>query len=121
MLYGMDHYKSQLEEAVSAIERKAYDRALSILQPLVDEEVPGAVAMLGFMYQCGEGVELDAPKAVGLLTRAVELGDGTAAHNLGTIYSVGLPGVERDTDKSRRYYRVAKEMGAQFAPDEFYE
>lgn len=117
----MNDYASQLEEAVEAISARAYEKALSILTPLADKEVPGAVGMLGFMYQCGEGVKLDAPKAVELLTRAVELGDGTAAHNLGTVYSVGLPGVARDTEKSRYYYRKAKEMGAQFAPDEFYE
>ena len=77
--------------------------------------------MLGVMYQIGAGVERDGPKAVELLTRAMEQGDGTSAHNLGTIYAMGLPGVERDPDKSKWHYRKAKEIGAQFAPDAFYE
>jgi TPR repeat protein len=121
MLDAMTDNESKLEEAVDAISDKAYDKALSILLPLAEEELPGAVGMLGFLYQCGEGVELDAPKAVELLTKAVELGDGTAAHNLGTVFSTGLPGVGQDAEKSKYYYRKAKEMGAQYAPDEFYE
>jgi len=121
MLEAMTDHESQLGEAVEAISNKAYDKALSILLPLAEVEVPGAVGMLGFLYQCGEGVELDAPKAVEFLTKAVALGDGTAAHNLGTVYSTGLPGVAQDTEKSKYYYRKAKEMGAQYAPDEFYE
>ena len=117
----MSDYEAQLIEANDAICDKEFKKALSILEPLVKIEIPGALGLLGVMYQLGEGVPLDGKKAVELLSRAVELGDGTAAHNLGTIYGGGLPGIDQDIEKSQLYYRKAKEMGAQYAPDEFYE
>ena len=117
----MSDYEPQLIEANDALSEKEYEKALSILEPLVKIEVPAALGLLGVMYQLGEGVSLNGKKAVELLLRAVELGDGTAAHNLGTIYGGGLPDIKQDYKKSKMYYRKAKEMGAQYVSDEFYE
>ncbi len=114
-------YEDQLKEAADALSDKEFEKALGILRPLADQQVPGALGLLGFMYQVGEGVEFDAVKAVQLLTRAAELGDGVAAHNLGTIYVMDLPGVGQDLQLSKYFYRKAKALGAQFAPDAFYE
>ncbi|MEQ1557780.1 MAG: hypothetical protein ABL933_02415 [Methyloglobulus sp.] len=117
----MDAINEELIEASDAISNNEFEKALAILRPLADKEVAGALGLLGVMYQLGEGVDLNGLKAVELLTRAMELGDGTSAHNLGTIYGMGLPGIAKDHDKCKLYYRKAKEMGAQFAPDSFYE
>ena len=117
----MSNIEEQLNEASNALSEKEYEKSLFILNPLVEAEIPGALGLLGVMYQLGEGVPLNGRKSVELLTKAVELGDGVAAHNLGTIYGGGLPGVQRSHEKSKMYYRQAKEMGAQFAPNEFYE
>jgi TPR repeat protein len=117
----MSAYEQKLIEVSGAISEKEYEKALSLLTPLVEKSVPGALGLLGLMYQLGEGVERDGTKAVELLKRAVELGDGVSAHNLGTIYSMGMPGISQDHQLSRQYYRKAKAMGAQFAADEFYE
>ena len=114
-------HESELIEASQAISSESYERALAILEPLVAQAVPGALGLLGLMYQLGTGVELNGPKAVALLSRAAELGDGVSAHNLGTIYAMGLPGVPQNFELSRKFYRAAKAMGAQFAPNEFYE
>ena len=117
----MNKFKQQLIEATDLVSSKEYEKALSILLPLVEKEVPGAIGILGAMYQLGEGVPHDVPKAVELLTQAYKLGDGVSAHNLGTIYGMGQHGVERDYAKSKFYYCEAKKLGAQFAPDDFYE
>lgn len=117
----MPAHEAELIEASEAISSESHERALAILTPLAAQDVPGALGLLGVMYQLGSGVERDGPKAVALLTKAAELGDGTSAHNLGTIYAMGLPGVPQDFQLSRQFYRAAKAMGAQFAPDEFYE
>lgn len=109
------------KETVEAISSKDYKLALSLLDSLVSLEVPRALGVLGLIYQCGEGVEVDALKAIELLEKAMQGGDGTAAHNLGTIYISNYPNVPADRVKSKMYYRKAKEMGCQFAPDEFYE
>jgi len=117
----MDETERKLEEANLAFSSEEYSRALDILKPLVESSIPGALGMLGFAYQLGLGVTRDGQKAVELLLKAVELGDGTAAHNLGTIYVTGMPGVEANRELSKKFYRKAKEMGSQFAHDSFYD
>jgi TPR repeat protein len=114
-------HEAELMEASAAISEERYEKALAILSPLVSQEVPGALGLLGAMHQLGLGVERDGPKAVELLTKAAELGDGTSAHNLGTIYAMGMPGVPQNFQLSRQFYRTAKAMGAQVAIDSFYE
>ena len=110
-----------LKEAQEAYDAGNYGLAAELLGPLCEKDIPEALSLLGVMYQLGDGVERDGEKAVQLLMRAVELGQGVAAHNLGTIYSGGMPGIKADNEKSKFYYRKAKSMGAQFASDEFYE
>ena len=117
----MNDYEQQLIDANEAHSNEEYEKALKILFPLVDKEIPGALGLLGVMYQLGTAVPRDLNKAVELLIKAYELGDGTAAHNLGTIYAMGEDDIEQDYEKSKMFYRKAKEMGAQYAPDEFYE
>ena len=117
----MTDYKQQLIEANELLSGEKYEKALEIILPLVKIEVPGAIGMYGVMFQLGIGVKRDLTKAVELLTKAFELGDGTAAHNLGTIFIMGEEGIKKDLDKGKIYYRRAKELGAQYAPDEFYE
>jgi len=117
----MTNYEPQLIEANELISKKEYKKALTILLPLVKIEVPAAVGMYGFMFQVGFGVKRNLTEAVELLTKAYELGDGTAAHNLGTIFAMGEDEIIKDLDKSKMYYKKAKELGAQYAPNEFYE
>jgi TPR repeat protein len=116
-----DVHETQIIEAHEALSKGEFEKALSLLSPLADKLIPGALSLLGVMYQLGEGVEMNGIKAVELLTKAVELGNGVASHNLGTIYAMGMPGVVQDFEKSKACYRRAKSMGAQFAPDSFYE
>ena len=97
----MDTYEKELVEASEAISNREFEKALGILSPLAEKQIAGALGLLGVMHQLGEGVELNGQKAVELLTKAVELGDGTSAHNLGTIYAMGLPGISQNHEKSR--------------------
>ena len=117
----MDDSIEKLEEASLAFSAEKFSQALEILNPLVERSVPGALGMLGVAYQLGLGVELNGKRAIELLKSAMELGDGTAAHNLGTIYAMGMPGIEINHEISKKFYRKAKEMGVQFADDAFYE
>jgi len=116
----MDHLE-QLNAAQDAINTERYADALAILEPLCAIKDPTAQSMLGTLYQLGLGVPVNGAKAISLLTAAAEKGNGVAAHNLGSIYVTGLPGVERDTERSRFYYRLARDLGAQFTQASFYE
>jgi TPR repeat protein len=117
----VDDSIEKLEEASLAFSAEKFSQALEILNLLVESSVPGALGMLGVAYQLGLGVELNGQRAIDLLKSAIELGDGTAAHNLGTIYAMGMPGIEINHEISKKFYRKAKEMGVQFADDAFYE
>jgi TPR repeat protein len=134
-VFKLSDYKAQVIEANEALSTEDYERALSLILPLVEKSVPEALSLLGVMYQLGLGVERDGLKALELclkalelclkalelLSKAVDLGDGVAAHNLGTIYGMGMPNVPQDSKRSKAYYQLAKSMGFQCAPDEFYE
>ena len=111
----------QLNAAQDAIETEQYSIAIAILEPLCEIDDTMAQSILGSLYHLGLGVPVNGIKAVALLSAAAEKGNGVAAHNLGTIYVTGLPGVERDTKRSRFYYRMARDLGSQFAPDSFYD
>jgi len=50
-------------------------------------------------------------KAQALLLEAAEAGNGHAAHNLGTLYATGGPGIEADSAKSRYWYEKALATG----------
>lgn len=49
--------------------------------------------------------------AEGLLLDAAKSGSSLAAHNLGTLYAIGGPGVEQDTNKSRQWFEAALASG----------
>ena len=56
-------------------------------------------------------IEGDFPKAESLLIKAAKSGSGSAAHNLGSLYAAGGPGVKKDIQKSRKYFEQALASG----------
>ena len=53
----------------------------------------------------------DCHKAELLLLTEAEAGNGHAAHNLGTLYAAGGPGVPVDREKSALWFERARESG----------
>lgn len=104
-----------LREAINMVSQAFsdgdYGSALLLLKPLADAGVPEAIGMLGLAYQKGAGVDVDSEKAIELYEKAVEMGDAIAAHNLGLLYKTGMPGVEPNSELSRRFLSLAEEMG----------
>jgi TPR repeat protein len=100
---------------------ESYSEALSLIQPLVIAGDPDALMFLGMLYWGGFGVPPDGSKAAELLTRAMDAGVGLAAHNLGTLFATGMPGVTVDFERSRACYRRAKALGYRATPDAFCE
>jgi hypothetical protein len=62
---------------------------------------------------------VSARGAIELYLKTVEVGQGVSAHNLGTLYGTGLPGLEPDQELCKYYYKETKSMGAQLADDDF--
>ncbi len=107
-----DEIKKAIDIVSQAFSDKDYGTALTLLKPLADAGIGEALGMLGLAYKAGAGVESDGIKAVELLQKAVELGDGLAAHNLALLYQFGMSNVEQNSEASQRYYKLAQKMGA---------
>jgi uncharacterized protein len=114
---GSPDFEKAYEEFLAG----GYERARELLVPLAERGDLDALTLLGTMYQLGLGVPYDGVRAAELLKRAAEAGNGLAAHNLGSVYYGGLPGVATSREEGLKWYREARRLGAQFAPDSWYE
>ncbi len=112
-------YNADLQRAIEAMGSSSYAEMHRLLEPLVRHRVPAALALSGLAYQLGLGIAADGVTAAMLLREASELGDGTAAHNLGSLYVGGCPGVEPDIEAARKWYRLAWDLGAVFGTTPF--
>jgi len=116
----MSNESQIIDKAFDLFESEQYEKAIDLIRPFAERRNAKALGMLGSAYHIGLGVELDGPLAVEYLQQAAELGDGASAHNLGTIYVTGLPGVKSDAQKAKHFYNLAKDLGAKFADADWY-
>jgi TPR repeat protein len=84
--------------------------AIDTLTPLIDLKVPAALQIMGTMYQCVIGVEVNGIKAEKFLKEAADAGDALVAHNLGTLYATGAPDLLQNIDLSKLYHDRAHEL-----------
>ena len=91
-------------------ENGEFFESLEILKPLVKENYPKALNLMGIIYDNGDGVEVDYKKAVDLYLKAHNTGLRAATFNLGTMYQWGA-GVKQDYKKARLLYKEAHEKG----------
>lgn len=69
-----------------------------------------AMYLLAALYEAGKGVDKDMNKAVDYMTKAAEMGYGTAQSALADMYFEGR-GVEKSYDKAVEWYGKAYEQG----------
>jgi uncharacterized protein len=111
------------EDGKTAFERKEYETALKILQPLAIKGNAKAQNLIGFMYDEGEGVPRNYEEAVKWYHKAAEQGDGDAQFFLGVMYQDGK-GVLQNYAEAMKWYRKAAEKGdmkAQFILGSMYQ
>ena len=70
-----------------------------------------AIEVFGLMLQFGLGVERDVSGAVRMFERAVALGSGVAAHNLGTLYQTCGGSEVINYKTSNEWFAKAIELG----------
>jgi len=100
-----------LTRALDAIERRKYEKAVSLLQPLTKKEgPPRAKTALGLLYTKGKGVGKDYHKAVDLFKAASLKGDADAFYHLGYAYFNGK-GVDADQTWALAYLMAADKRG----------
>jgi TPR repeat protein len=115
MLNLGNEMENSFELGRAASDRQDYDQAFAIWLPLAEAGDAASQAELGCLYQVGLGTEYDIAEAERWLLKAAEQGEGSACHNLGTLYIMNDPAL------SKKWYRKARELGFQVAPDEWYE
>lgn len=92
--------------------RKAeqYDLALSFARSSAQADDPAGMAILGFIYRDGNGVEKDDAEAVHWFKAGSARGNADAQFGLAYMYGQGR-GVEKDLAAAARIYRLSAEQG----------
>jgi len=112
-----------LEDGAAAFQRGDYATAMSFCRPLADQGNADAQALIGVMYEAGEGVPQDYPQAAMLFRKAADQGLAPAQYFLGEMYENGQ-GVPQDFGKAAMLFRKAADQGlapAQYFLGEMYE
>jgi TPR repeat protein len=104
-----------VERAQAAIALDDFARAIALLSPLVERKCTAAMNLMGLLLQHGMGMPQDIPKAISLLEEAATLGEGAAAHNLGTLFAM-----EGKATLGHYWYLRAYDLGAIVAPESWY-
>jgi uncharacterized protein len=99
-----------VQDVKVALDHGDYQTARQILVPRAEHGDPEAPAILGGMYQAGEGVPQDFREAIKWYRRGADRGSATAQHSLGLMYAGGI-GIRQDLAESARWFRRAAIQG----------
>ena len=122
-----DDDNSALSAGIVAYDAQDFREARRILMPLAEAGNPKAQCYVASMFQGGLGCAIDGEKAVEFFRKAAiqnemdEKVSGLAYHNLGTIYSVGLPGIPANASLAKECWRKAGELGSNLTPRDWYD
>ena len=89
---------------------KDLPNALNWLEKATAQDYAPAMTALAAMYMFGDGVKVNGKKAVELLTKAIDLGDGEALFVRGVCSEKGI-GVEKSAEDALLWYAKAAEKG----------
>ena len=101
-----------LEDGAAAFQRGDYATAMSFCRPLADQGNADAQALIGVMYEAGEGVPQDYPQAAMLFRKAADQGLAPAQYFLGEMYENGQGGVPQDYAQAYTWYKLAASNAA---------
>jgi TPR repeat protein len=100
-----------LQDGSLAYQRKDYETALNIWQPIAEQGNPEAQKWLGRLYDSGLGVPKDPAKAAFWYRYAAEQGDTYAQSRLGQMYIMGSGTMTRDTSIGLMWLKKAADQG----------
>ena len=98
------------KKGFDAYERSDFKATIAELTPLSDDGNFYAQLLLGYIYLCGFGVEVDSKKAFKLLSDPAYYGVNIAQIFLGIMHSKG-DGVEQNYGKAFDWFKLAAESG----------
>jgi uncharacterized protein len=94
------------EDGMAAFHRKDFAGSLTLWRPLAEHGDPAAQAMLGIMYDDGDGVPQDRTEAAKWYYKAAAGGDADGQYLLGTMFALGY-GVPQDFVQARMWFDLA--------------
>lgn len=100
----------QFEWGIQCYKDKDYSMAFENFSYAAESEHAEAQAMVGYMYERGEGVSQNYTEAVRWYRKAAEQGVELAQLFLGNMYVAGI-GVEQDLSEAEKWYRLAAAQG----------
>ncbi len=104
------------QEGHAAFERRDFDTAFQLLQPLAEQGDPDAQFKVGFMYLHGRGVDRDFEEAMRWLGLAADHGHAEAQFNIALSYDVGR-GVAKDIILAHMWASMAATQGYRAAAE----
>lgn len=106
-----------MDEGVAAYEKGDYATALREFNDLAAKNNAEAQAILGFMYEFGNGVNQDNKIAVEWYRKAADQGYAKAQRYLGNMY-YGGKGITQDYSKAFEWYQKAAAQGDAYAQND---
>lgn len=107
------HGVRAFESGLTALEEGLYQDAYRIWSELKEENDPGGMFGLGWLYETGNGADQDIGRAFELYQMAADLDHAPAMSRIGYFYMQGIH-VENDSDVAESWFRraVAKDHTA---------
>ena len=110
LIFSAPVLAQELEEGQAAYQARDYPKALQVLRPLAEQGNSQAQALLGIMYDNGQGVDKDPREAFKWYLKAAEQGMPTAQHDIGVKYFQGV-GVEQNYQEAAKWWEQAANAG----------
>ena len=112
VLFSIGFSKDLTELGYEAYNKGDYQKAAELWQKACDSGEAWGCAILGVLYQNGQGVNQDYQKAAQLFQKACDSGNADCCAILGVFYQDGK-GVKQNFSTAKQYYGKACDLGLQ--------
>jgi uncharacterized protein len=109
------------DDATAAMERREYQTAIAIIQPLAKQGDARAQEFMGNRYFLGQGVQSNNDEALKWFQLSADQGKASAQTRLGLIYLYGERGVMPDEKKAVMWLQKAADQDLFRAKVELYK
>lgn len=103
-------FAQDIAAGIEAYERRDYETALAVWEPLAERGDADAQASIGLLYARGHGVSQDYGEAIEWFRLSAAQGYAIAQNNLGVMYRNGY-GVQQDYAQALMHYRLSAAQG----------
>ncbi len=102
----------RLDKAGQCIKCNNYHEAYTHFKPMADRGCPFSNCILGMMFQKGNGVDKNIPKALMYYRRSANKNFRDAELRLGRMYDSGEEGLQRNAQMAAHWFQRAANHGA---------